>query len=296
MKLARFAHEDVVSWGLVDAGNASVTPILGDFRVWGPALTRAIASGNAEAGRAKLPLAVVSYPLAGIRLLPPIEPINRVVVAGANYAKHLVHDFGLASPQQPIAFLKAYGALIGAQDPIRYPPLTQELDHEVELVVVIGDDPVSCDDPMSSVLGYAVGNDVSARDLQRSGPSGIGMDLFAAKSQDRSTGVGPWIVTRDEFPAGSPKLRLVLKVNGEIRQDGHTSEMTWGVAHLIKFVEERSSFAAGDIMFTGSPAGVGMGTGRFLNPGDVVEASVEGIGSISNVVGPKPGGKGEKND
>jgi 2-keto-4-pentenoate hydratase/2-oxohepta-3-ene-1,7-dioic acid hydratase in catechol pathway len=139
------------------------------------------------------------------------------------------------------------------------------------------------------VLGYTVGNDVSARDLQRSGPVGIGMDLFAAKSQDRSTGLGPWIVTRDEFPAGSPKLRLTLKVNGETRQDGNTAEMTWDVAQLVAFVQVRSSFAAGDVMFTGSPAGVGQGTGRFLNPGDVVEASVEGIGTISNVVGPKAG-------
>ncbi|MDP1465798.1 fumarylacetoacetate hydrolase family protein, partial [Klebsiella pneumoniae] len=85
---------------------------------------------------------------------------------------------------------------------MRYPPLTDELDHEVELVAVIGAESVDRDDPLSSVLGYTVGNDVSARDLQRSGPPGVGMDLFAAKSQDRSTGLGPWIVTRDEFPEG----------------------------------------------------------------------------------------------
>uniref|UniRef100_UPI00289D5D4E fumarylacetoacetate hydrolase family protein n=1 Tax=Massilia sp. TaxID=1882437 RepID=UPI00289D5D4E len=243
----------------------------------------------ASEGQAALPLAGPARPLASVRLLPPIEPVNRVVVAGANYAKHLAADFGLTSPPQPIAFLKAYGALIGANDPIRYPPLTNELDHEVELVVVLGDVPVDLEDPLAAVLGYTVGNDVSARDLQRSGPAGIGMDLFAAKSQDRSTGVGPWIVTRDEFPAGSPRLRLTLKVNGHTRQDSSTAEMTWDVAQLVRFVEQRSSFAAGDILFTGSPAGVGQGTGLFLQPGDVVEASVEGIGTISNVVGPKPG-------
>ncbi|MNN39204.1 Ureidoglycolate lyase [compost metagenome] len=137
------------------------------------------------------------------------------------------------------------------------------------------------------MLGYTVGNDVSARDLQRSGPAGIGMDLFAAKSQDRTTGVGPWIVTKDEFPAGSPALRLTLKVNDEIRQDGSTSEMTWDVGQLIRFVQRRSSFGCGDILFTGSPAGVGMGTGLFLNPGDVVEATIEGIGTLRNVVSEK---------
>ena len=111
------------------------------------------------------------------------------------------------------------------------------------------------------------------------------MDLFAAKSQDKTTGLGPWIVTRDEFPEGMPALRLTLSVNGEVRQDGNTSEMTWTVAELITFVHERSSFACGDVLFTGSPAGVGMATGRFLNPGDVVEASVEGVGTLRNVVG-----------
>lgn len=134
-------------------------------------------------------------------------------------------------------------------------------------MAVIGSAEIDLEDPLACVLGYTVGNDVSARDLQRSGPAGIGMDLFAAKSQDRTTGLGPWIVTKDEFPVGSPKLRLTLKVNGEIRQDGSTAEMTWDVGQLVRFVQQRSSFACGDVLFTGSPAGVGMGTGLFLNPG-----------------------------
>lgn len=289
MRIARCTDGGPPFWALVDADAHTLRPISGAFADWGPALTRAIAAGRAHAGRDALPLSGPACALSRVRLLPPVEPVNRVVVAGANYAKHLAADFGLASPQQPIAFLKAYGALIGANDPIRYPPLTQELDHEVELVVVVGTAPVDPEDPLASVLGYTVGNDVSARDLQRSGPAGIGMDLFAAKSQDRSTGVGPWIVTRDEFPAGSPRLGLTLKVNGQVRQDSNTGEMTWDVGQLLRFVEARSSFAAGDIMFTGSPAGVGQGTGLFLQPGDVVEASVEHIGTISNVVGPRPG-------
>lgn len=288
MKIARCTDGGAPFWALVDADAQTLRPIAGAFAAWGPALTRAIAAGRAHEGRDALPLSGPARPLAGVRLLAPVEPVNRVVVAGANYAKHLAADFGLASPQQPIAFLKAYGALIGANDPIRYPPLTRELDHEVELVVVVGDAPVDPEDPLASALGYTVGNDVSARDLQRSGPAGIGMDLFAAKSQDRSTGVGPWIVTRDEFPTGSPRLGLTLKVNGQVRQDSNTGEMTWDVGQLLRFVEARSSFAPGDIMFTGSPAGVGQGTGLFLEPGDVVEAHVEGVGCIRNIVGPRP--------
>ena len=107
------------------------------------------------------------------------------------------------------------------------------------------------------------------------------------RARTATTGLGPWIVTRDEFGAGSPKLRLTLAVNGELRQDGNTAEMTWNVGELVRFVDERSSFECGDVMFTGSPAGTGQGSGRFLQPGDVVEASVEGIGTLRNIVGPK---------
>ncbi|WP_367276682.1 fumarylacetoacetate hydrolase family protein [Brevundimonas sp.] len=224
--------------------------------------------------------------LSSLRLLAPCENTSKVVIAGANYSRHLV-EFGVAPPSQPIAFLKAYGALIGAVDPIRYPPLTEELDYECELVVVIGDDHIDMNDPLASVIGYTAGNDVSARDLQRSGPAGIGMDLYAAKSQDRSTPVGPWIVTRDEFPAGSPVLRLSTSINGEFRQNGTTADMTWDVGELIRFVQPRVSFGIGDLLFTGTPEGVGQGSGRYLNPGDVVEVTLEGIGRLRNTIEPK---------
>jgi 2-keto-4-pentenoate hydratase/2-oxohepta-3-ene-1,7-dioic acid hydratase in catechol pathway len=278
VKLARCNDGSATFWGLVDTQAGEVRPIEGEFDRWAPKITRG-------EGQEALRLSAVARPLSKVRLLPPIENTKRVVVAGANYAKHLATDFGLQSHHQPIAFLKAYRALIGANDPIRYPLLTNELDHEVELVVVIGATRVNRDDPLSSVLGYTVGNDVSARDLQRSGPPGVGMDLFAAKSQDQTTGLGPWIVTRDEFPAGSPKLRMTLKVNDEVRQDGSTEEMTWDVPHLVRFVDERSSFDCGDVLFTGTPAGTGHGTGRFLQSGDLVEATIEGIGTLRNVVG-----------
>jgi 2-keto-4-pentenoate hydratase/2-oxohepta-3-ene-1,7-dioic acid hydratase in catechol pathway len=277
MKLARCTDGGTPFWAVVDAERGELRPIEGEITDWGPALTRG-------QGQDALRFSGPTRALTTVRLLPPIAKTNRVVVAGANYAKHLAADFGLKSHSQPIAFLKAYGALIGANDPIRYPPLTQELDHEVELVVVIGAERVDHGDPLSCVLGYTVGNDVSARDLQRSGPPGVGMDLFAAKSADRTTGLGPWIVTRDEFGPGSPKLRLLLRVNGDLRQDGNTAEMTWDVAHLVRFVDERSRFECGDVMFTGSPAGTAQGSGKFLKAGDVVEAEIPGIGTLRNVV------------
>ncbi len=276
MKFARCTDGGAPFWALVNVERGELRPIEGGVPDWGPAITRGEGEGT-------LRFSGPARPITSVRLLPPIEKTNRVVVAGANYAKHLAADFGIKSHSQPIAFLKAYGALIGANDPIRYPPLTQELDHEIELVAVIGDK-VNRADPLASVLGYTVGNDVSSRDLQRSGPPGVGMDLFAAKSGDQTTGLGPWIVTREEFPTGKLSLRLLLRVNGDLRQDGDTAEMTWNVGELVKFVDERSRFECGDVMFTGSPAGTAQGTGKFLRPGDVVEGEIPGIGTLRNVV------------
>lgn len=281
MKLARCADGTHFFWAVVDPDRDRARRIAGGVSDWGPAL----AKGEGEAA---LTFALGELRLSDLRLLAPCDNTSKVVIAGANYARHL-KEFGVAAPTQPIAFLKAYGALIGPYDEIRYPQLTEELDYECELVVVMGDQAIDLEDPLSSVLGYAAGNDVSARDLQRSGPAGIGMDLYAAKSQDRSTPVGPWIVTRDEFPNGSPHLRLSTTINGERRQDGTTADMTWDVVELIRFVHARVSLSAGDLLFTGTPEGVGQASGRYLSPGDTVEVELEGVGILRNRVGPKGG-------
>lgn len=279
MKLARCSDGVRSFWAVVDPDRGTVRAVEGRVADWGSAITR----GDGESA---LRFAGEERRLSELRLLPPCDNTSSVVIAGANYARHL-KEFGVAPPTQPIAFLKAYSALIGSLDDIRYPPLTNELDYECELVVVIGDAEIDLADPLSSVLGYTAGNDVSARDLQRSGPAGIGMDLYAAKSQDRSTPVGPWIVTRDEFPSGSPHLRLSTTINGERRQDGTTADMTWDVAELIRFVHTRVSFTAGDLLFTGTPEGVGQTSGRYMKPGDIVEVELEGVGTLRNRIGPK---------
>lgn len=279
MRIARAENGGAPFWGVVDSEGSSIRPIQGAFAEWAPALTRG-------EGEVALTFTGETLPLDSVHLLAPIERNARVMIAGVNYSKHLV-EFGVAPPSQPFAFLKAYRALIGPYDPIRYPPLTDELDHEVELVAVIGAERVDRDDPLSSVLGYTIGNDVSSRDLQRSGPKGVGMDLLAAKSQDDTTPVGPWIVTRDEFPAGSPALAMTLTVDGDVRQSASSGDMTWGIDALIRFIDARTSFDCGDLLFTGSPEGVGQGTGKYLHPGELMETTIEGIGSLRNVVGPK---------
>ncbi len=273
MKLARCARNGAIFWGVVDQTGMSVRPISGTLADWGPKLTEG-------ASESALHFTGESFLLGDLTLLPPIEPTSQVFVVGANYLKHL-QELKMEPPKSPIAFLKSNRALIGAHDQIHHSPLTSQLDYEVELVAVIGLPIADRDNAISSVLGYTVGNDVSARDLQR---SGIGFDLFSSKSLDKTTGLGPWIVTRDEFGDGTPDIGMTLKVNGETRQNARTGEMTWKLDVILPYVDKRATLQTGDVVFTGTPEGVAWASGRFLKPGDVVEASLEGIGTLSNTV------------
>jgi 2-keto-4-pentenoate hydratase/2-oxohepta-3-ene-1,7-dioic acid hydratase in catechol pathway len=273
MKLARCARNGAIFWGVVDTAGTSVQRISGTPADWAPALTRG-------AGESALHFTGESVALGDVRLLPPIEPTNQVFVVGANYLKHL-QELKMEPPKAPIAFLKSGRALIGAHDDMHHSPLTQQLDYEVELVAIIGLPIADRNNPIPSVLGYTVGNDVSARDLQR---SGIGFDLFSAKSLDKTTGLGPWIVTRDEFGDGTPDIGMKLTVNGEVRQNARTGEMTWKLDVILPYVDQRAALIPGDVVFTGTPEGVAWASGRFMKPGDIVEASLEGIGSIRNRV------------
>ncbi|MDB5393991.1 MAG: fumarylacetoacetate hydrolase family protein [Rhodospirillales bacterium] len=273
MKLARYAHNGTICWGVVDSVKTTIRPISGASADWAPKLTQG-------AGESALSFTGATVPLGDVTFLPPIEPTNQVFVVGANYLKHL-QELKMEPPKAPIAFLKSNRALIGAHDEIMHSPLTSQLDYEVELVAVIGLPIADRDNPIPSILGYTVGNDISARDLQR---NGIGFDLFSSKSLDRTTGLGPWIVTRDEFGEGTPDIPLSLKVNGETRQNARTGEMTWKLDVILPYVDRRAALQTGDVVFTGTPEGVAWASGRFLNPGDLVEATIEGIGTLSNKV------------
>jgi len=273
MKLARCARNGAIFWGVVDKAGTSVRRISGTPADWAPALT-------GGAGESALNFTGESVALGDVHLLPPIEPTNQVFVVGANYLKHL-QELKMEPPKAPIAFLKSNRALIGAHDDMHHSPITTQLDYEVELVAVIGLPIADRNNPIPSVLGYTVGNDVSARDLQR---SGIGFDLFSAKSLDKTTGLGPWIVTRDEFGDGTPDIGMKLTVNGEVRQNARTGEMTWKLDVILPYVDQRAALIPGDVVFTGTPEGVAWASGRFMKPGDIVEASLEGIGAIRNTV------------
>ncbi len=275
MKLARFESGGAPGWAVVDTQTNSLRAIAGGVWDWG----RALAHGEGEGA---LSFVGSTLLLADVRLLAPFERTSKIIVVGANYRKHL-KDFNLAAPVAPHIFMKPSGALIGAREDILYSPLSQKFDFEVELVAVFGEAIPAGGDPYKSILGYTVGNDVSARDLQPGTP-GIGMDLLSAKGLDRTCPLGPWIVTRDEFGDCTPDLSMTTIVNGEVRQNGRSSEMTWNVGELAAFVDARTRFEPGDIMFTGTPEGVGQGDGRFLSDGDLIESTIERIGTLRNVL------------
>jgi 2-keto-4-pentenoate hydratase/2-oxohepta-3-ene-1,7-dioic acid hydratase in catechol pathway len=274
MKLARVQLDDRPVWGIVDPQATTFTPVEGTLPEWGPSLTTGEAAPEAAGG---------PRPLSEVRFLPPIDDTANVVGVGMNYWSHL-HKLGVTErPPSTVGFMKPRSALVGQGDEIAHSYLTEQLDFEVELVIVIGGPTVSYERPMEAVLGYTVGNDVSARDT----PSPLGgYDLFTMKSLTGSTPLGPWIVTKDELGGNAqPDLEISLRVNGEGRQKDRTSNMLWSLEECLQFVLARMPLVAGDVVFTGTTDGVGMEDGRFLAPGDVVETEVSGIGVLRNTVG-----------
>jgi acylpyruvate hydrolase len=211
------------------------------------------------------------YPLADVTLLEPIPRPPAIFCIGRNYADHIA-EMGSDKPTKPLVFLKLPLSSAPPGGPVRTPKATQALDYETELVLVIG--------PDSEVAGYAVADDVSARDLQRSESQ-----WARAKGFDTSCPWGPWITTKDEVP--DPRgLRLTTHVNGESRQDASTSQLIFGPEDLIPFIFETCTLEPGAIILTGTPSGVGaaMDPPTFLQAGDVVRCAIEGLGVIEHPI------------
>ena len=277
MKIARISHVDDESWAVVDVGSGKVQAIRGEIADWGPA---------AALGRAEFE--TVGEPLAfdEVTLLAPMTPTTTVVGVGMNYWTHLEKLGVTEKPKATQGFLKPRSAIIGHDEVLEYPRITEQLDYEVELVAVMARTVTGPGANLTdAVLGYTVGNDVSARDTPS--PMG-GYDLFSMKALNRATPIGPWIVTKDEFGgSGQIDVEISLSVNGELRQRDRTKKMIWSLDECIDYVAQRMSLAAGDLLFTGTTNGVAFEDGRWLVPGDVVEAEIEGIGVLRNVVGPR---------
>jgi 2-keto-4-pentenoate hydratase/2-oxohepta-3-ene-1,7-dioic acid hydratase in catechol pathway len=216
------------------------------------------------------------------RLGCPVARPSKIVCIGLNYSDH-ARETGAAIPAEPVVFLKATTAIVGPNDAVKLPRGSEKTDWEVELAVVMGRQAsyVSEAEAMDYVAGYCLHNDISERayQLERGGTwdKGKGCDTFAP--------LGPWLVTKDEI-ADVHNLRLWLSVNGEKVQDGSTANLIFGIPHLVSYVSQFMTLLPGDIISTGTPAGVGLGMNppRYLQAGDVMELGINGLGTSRQVV------------
>ena len=219
--------------------------------------------------------------LDDVALLAPVPRPGKVVCVGRNYAEHAA-ETGSPVPDKPQLFAKWANAVVGPGVDVVHHPITDALDYEAELVVVIGRTAsrVSEARALDVVLGYTCGDDVSARDLQFGDTQWI-----RGKALDTFAPTGPWIVSADEVP-DPQALGIRCRVNGEVRQDDTTANMVFGVAHLIAFITEAITLDPGDLIFTGTPPGVGHGMDppRYLAVGDRIEVEIDGIGAIGHDV------------
>ncbi|MGB9179043.1 MAG: fumarylacetoacetate hydrolase family protein, partial [Pyrinomonadaceae bacterium] len=209
--------------------------------------------------------------LADVKLVAPVTP-SKIVCVGRNYKEHAA-ELGNKMPEEPLLFLKAPSSIVGDGDEIMLPHISSQVEHEGELGVVIGREArriTDETDPLSFVLGYACVNDVTARDLQRRD-----VQFTRAKSFDTFCPVGPYIVTGID----PLDLQVTTRLNGEIKQQGRTSAMAFNVPFLIRYISHMMTLYPGDLIATGTPAGVSK-----MADGDTVEVEIEGIGTLKNQV------------
>jgi len=264
LRIARFAVGDEVADGVVGVARGTGAPE-------GEDIVAELAGHPLDTGKQGPRLTGTTYPLTDVRLLAPIVP-SKVVAVGKNYADH-VREMGGEPPAEPILFLKPSTAVCGPSDPIRYPAaLSQRVDYEGELAVVIRRlcRQVPAEQADAVIFGYTCANDVTARDLQaRDG------QWTRAKGFDTFCPLGPWIETE----ADVTDLELTTAVNGEVRQRARTSQLLHGVPALVAYASNVMTLLPGDVLLTGTPAGVGP-----LQAGDDVSVTIEGIGSLTNRV------------
>ncbi|HET6883198.1 MAG TPA: fumarylacetoacetate hydrolase family protein [Pirellulales bacterium] len=217
------------------------------------------------------------------RLLAPVPDARKVICVGLNYADH-ARESGAMPPDEPVLFNKFPTALLGHGEPIILPRNSQEVDYEAELVVVIGRGGrhITRQRAYDHVAGYCPGHDVSARDWQLRKP---GKQWLLGKTFDTFAPCGPALVTRDEVPDPN-KLAIRFRLNGETLQDSNTSQFIFPVDEIVSYVSQVCTLEPGDLIFTGTPPGVGFARKppRFMKPGDTAEVEIEGLGILKNPV------------
>ncbi|GEP46612.1 DUF2437 domain-containing protein [Microbacterium saccharophilum] len=252
MRIARFSHHDAIRFGIADETDLVVLsgdPMFAGFDTTGERV-----------------------PLSEVTLLAPVIPRSKIVCVGKNYRDHAA-EMGGEAPAEPMLFLKPNTSVIGPNDAIVRPVQSQRTDFEGELAVVIGRiaKNVPAENALDYVLGYTIGNDVTARDLQRSDGQ-----WSRAKGFDTFCPLGPAIETDFDLDGGA---RVVTRVNGEVRQDGPISDMVHSVPDIIAYASAAFTLLPGDVILTGTPAGIGP-----FQAGDVVEVEITGLGVLRNTV------------
>ena len=272
MKLVRYGARGSERAGVVDAKGqvrdlSMLLPDVGPAQL-SPRTLAALAAIDIE----RLPLVE-----AGVRLGCPIANVGKIVCVGLNYRDH-AEEAGMAVPKEPVLFMKAITSLSGPNDDVQIPPLSEKTDWEVELGIVIGTrlKHVKREDAIQHVAGYVLANDVSERAYQTE----RGGQWDKGKSYDTFAPIGPWLVTADEV--GDPHaLGLWLEVNGERVQDGNTKNFIFDVPTMLSYISEFMTLEPGDLVLTGTPAGVGLGqkpAPKFLRVGDEMRLGITGLG------------------
>ena len=237
----------------------------------------------AAAGRAAGKPGAASVPAAEARLHAPVPDPQKVVCVGLNYRDHAIES-KMAIPKEPVLFSKFPSALVGHGEPIVVPSVSTKVDYEAELVIVIGRAGRRIPEAraMDHVAGYAVGHDVSARDWQLEKD---GKQWMVGKTFDTFAPVGPTLVTRDEVP-DPHKLGIRLRLNGKTMQDSNTEQMIFSVAQLVAYLSVVFTLEPGDLVFTGTPPGIGhaLQPPVYLKPGDVTEVEIDTLGTLRNPV------------
>ena len=277
MKLVRFSIDGKTALGRVDGDRVidisafAPTGSMRDLLTILPAQRAAIASFDGP-----------SHALADVRLEAPITDPQKFLGLGMNYKAHAkeAEAAGIPSPSSQLWFNKQVSCITGPYDPVVYPAVSEKLDYEGELAVVIGKRcrRVSAADARGVIAGYMVANDVSARDWQFRAQT-----FTLGKSFDTHGPIGPWIVTDDAI-ADPQALNLRLTVNGEERQRTSTGDMIYSIYDQIEYLSTVMTLEPGDILSTGTPSGVGISIGKLLQVGDVVRVEIDAIGAIENTI------------
>ncbi len=242
----------------------------------GPAALKAAGAAAAKTG-------AVRHRADQVKVLPPVPDPHKIVCLGLNYRDHAM-ETGAPIPKEPVLFSKYATALIGFDEPIVLPPVSQEVDYEAELVIVVGrrGRHLKAENAQGYVAGYTIGHDVSARDWQLKKDQ---RQWMVGKTFDTFAPTGPFLVTADEVP-DPHALAIRLRLNGQTMQDSNTRQMIFPVGTVLAYLSQVFTLEPGDLIFTGTPPGVGIARKPpvYLKAGDVVEVEIEGLGVLRNPV------------